>query len=47
MMPVATSDSAMLSLRRLISDRRANLSPSIWGALSMDVAVGVVDVSEK
>lgn len=43
MMPVASSDSALFSLRRPLSDR----SPSIWDALSMDVAVGVVDVSEK
>ena len=44
-MPVASSDNLLLSVRNLLSDRRANLSSSKWAALSVDVGVGAADVS--
>ena len=45
MMPVASSDNPLFSVRNLLSGRRANLSSSKWDAVSVDVGVGAADVS--
>ena len=46
-LPVASSDNLLFSVRNILSDRPANLSSSTWGAVPVDVEVGVVDISQK